>query len=323
MSEKKIIAFVSGSRSDYGLLEPLIEVCQKDFKVLLFVTGSHLSHQLGRTVNDIKVSITACVDVLLDSDIPTAVSLSQSISLSQFATIFKHTDIDLLVVLGDRFEIIPPVLAAYNTGIPVVHIEGDDITLGSLDEGYRGCIRSLASYHFTAEEYGSLGCVYPDVAADSKYEVIIVYHPYVGWSEEEYRNILEACNGYNCLVIAGSADPGGRQIQEMSLGSFDSRASMPRAEYLSYLKGAKFIIGNSSSGIIEAPCFHVPSIDVGNRQRGRKCADSVLHCEGTLNEITNTIEYLETNSDFSFYNPYAQPDTVKNMIEDLKLILSG
>lgn len=331
---KKTVGFVTGSRADYGLLEPLIEACEKRFEVKLFVTGSHLSKQFGYTVSDIEEPIAGQFISLLDSDLPDAVTYSQSIGLSQFATEFKKTDIDLLIVLGDRFEIVPPVLAAYNIGIPVVHIQSDDITLGSLDEGYRGCIRSLATYHFSAKEYGSLGCVFPKDLKDKKdkskrdYEVIIIYHPCLDWSEQTYKNILEACEDYSCLVISSNADAGGRRINKLIAylkitRDFDFFDSLSRKDYLEYLAGAKFIIGNSSSGIIEAPTLKVPSIDVGDRQKGRMRSASVIHSSGKLDEIKYKIECV-TNVKWNnkyFKNPYYKPDTLQHIVKDIEKIL--
>jgi GDP/UDP-N,N'-diacetylbacillosamine 2-epimerase (hydrolysing) len=328
----KRLAFITGSRADWGLFEPLIRVCREEFDIQLFVTGSHLSRQFGYTVEDIKEPITACVDVLIDSDKKEAVSLSQSVGLSQFATIYKYTDIDLLVVLGDRFELVPPVLAAYNAGIPVVHIQGDDTTLGSLDEGYRGCVRSLAAYHFTVREYGSLGCVFPEIPeTDTPCNALVVYHPNKGGWEQEFYNIVNFMNDYpNVVYINSNADAGGRRINE-TLRWFGNKGqvvfpSLARPTYLALLKKADFIIGNSSSGLIEAPCLKTPAINVGARQRGRRRGIGVINCEGTSEAIREAIDKAKNINWFDneyacyFPNPYYKPDTVKRMVEKLQNI---
>ncbi len=328
----KTVGLVTGSRSDYGLLEPLIKACWDEFDVKLFVTGSHLSLRFGYTVMEIfdafKGYRPEIIDALIDFDSPEVVTLSQSLSLVQFAT--KVKGVDLLVVLGDRFEIVPPVLAAYNLGIPVVHIQGTDTTLGSLDEGYRGCIRSLATYHFTVEKYGSLGCVLPELGKTLRHDgVLVVYHPYIGWDEKEFGNILRATEGFERIILGSNADAGGRTISSIGAANRSETStffkSLPRKEYLSYLAGAKFIIGNSSSGIIEAPSLKVPAINVRGRQAGRQRAASVINCAGDLESIKSAIAATEQRLGFEslidFTNPYEKPGTVANMVKKLKNIL--
>lgn len=320
----KSVIFVTGSRAEWGLLEPLYSVCIKEFETDLIVTGSHLSKQFGYTADGIDQESWYKIESLADGDTSETISTSMGIGLIKAGMFFSSLP-DLLVCLGDRYEILAVCLAGYNAGIPIVHIEGSDTTLGSLDEGYRNCIRSLSPHHFDIEQYGSLGCVFPkNLKPNSEYEVIVAYHPYKGDYEGEFRAILEAIEGYRYLVVGSNADAGGRLLNslmpELVHANCDFKKSLPRREYLEYLSGAKFIIGNSSSGIIEAPSLKIPSIDVGDRQKGRKRAGSVGRCNGASN-VPYAVNYLNNYRDeLDYTNPYEKPNTIDLMMKKLKSI---
>jgi UDP-N-acetylglucosamine 2-epimerase len=320
-SQRKKIVIVSGSRSESGLLLPLIDELRNYFLVRVVAIGSHLSEQFGHTIDNVPFDYS--FHTLLDCDGPVGVSKSIALTILSLADKWdvRYDRPDCIVVLGDRSETFAASIAAYNTGIKIAHIEGDDITLGSLDEGYRKSIRSMASIRFDVAEYGSLGCVFPPLLEKRIFSsgIVLVYHPYKGDWESEIDVLIDYfCLNKDVVAIAPNSDAGGRKILD-KYGKADITCikNLDRQSYISLLKKAKFIIGNSSSGIIEAPSLGVPSINVGHRQDGRKRAESVIDCEGTTDGIREAIEKTKQIK-WGFVNPYAKANTVEQIVQALK-----
>jgi len=327
----KRVTVVTGSRADWGLLEPLVLELVKRFHVDIVVTGSHLSKQFGETWKDIDKRLWPHViltPTLLDCDLPIGVSKSMGLVLFSLPDTYANLRPDLVVVLGDRYEILSAAIVAYNSGIAVAHIQNSDVTRGSLDDGYRKCIEKLASYHFPVEEYGSLGAVIPEPLPDTSdipCKAIVIYHPYKGPWKDELDEIITVMQRYpDTIFIKSNADAGGREINRM-LDRKDLRVftSLKRPVFLSLLKRADFIIGNSSCGLIEAPSVKTPTINVGRRQDGRKRAKSVVQAEGNVRSIEDAMELVLTKkwTDEDFDNPYQKKDTVKLIADKIEKIL--
>jgi UDP-N-acetylglucosamine 2-epimerase len=223
---------------------------------------------------------------------------------------------DKVVVLGDRYEILAAACCAYNLGVPIAHIQGGDTTLGSLDNGYRAAIRVLASEHYDVAEYGSLGCVFPAYTGDRNFagQVVLAYHPHRGDWENELQAIIKALRPYVVLAFGSNKDAGGREVDEiLAENKISTIDNLPRDQYIDILRDADFIIGNSSSGVIEAPSLGKPSINVGDRQKGRLRASSVIDCEGNVPAIRDAIKKAAGIDWRTVENPYYKPDTVERI----------
>ena len=320
MADKKTIAVLTGSRADWGLLEPLVAELYKRFSIEIIITGSHLSVQFGETWKDIpKEWWVDCIfcPIIIDWDNPVGTTKSQGLALMSAPELLVNLKPDLLLVLGDRYEVLSFTLAAYNLHIPVAHLQSSDITEGSLDDGYRKCIRNLASIDFPVEEYGSLGCVFrpESYVPGYTYDYLCIYHPYKGNYKKDVEEIIAALKNKKVCYFGSNADAGGRWITKMwrdfNLPVFES---ISRNVYLSWLRGAKAIIGNSSSGIIEAPSMKVPTINIGDRQKSRLRAKSIIDCEPTQRAIEQALEKIKNVQPEDYINPYHRPDTLERIV---------
>jgi UDP-N-acetylglucosamine 2-epimerase len=287
------IAVITGSRAEWGLLSSLVrEISSRltqgghcDHELVLFVTGSHLAPEFGETWRQIDYPIAEKIECVLSSNTPAGVAASMGLAAIGFGAAFERHRPDLVVVLGDRYEIFAAVSAAYVARIPIAHIHGGEITEGSYDDGFRHSITKMSHLHFTAaEEYrqrviqlgespqtvfsvGALGCdglkkrKYP--RSRTNFFVVAQYG-----DRGELETIMESLHD-NFISCQGSHD----------VGANGCGYSHPRENFLELLSRADAIIGNSSSAVIEAPALGVPSILVGDRQKGRLMATSIIHCE--------------------------------------------
>ena len=312
------LGIIAGSRSDYGLLEPLLEWLQahncgggcSNTLIQLFA-GSTSAGWPSDRFQGISLRVVEC---FTDSDSSEGVCASMGLVCLKLPQVLKEGAYDKVIVLGDRFEILSAACCAYTLGIPISHIEGSDTTLGSLDNGYRSAIRSFAAEHYDVEEYGSLGCVFPSYTDVRNFaaQVVLIYHPHKGDWEAELRVIIKALRPYVVLAFGANKDAGGRKIneifQENRISVIDN---LSRMQYIDILRDADFIIGNSSSGLIEAPSLKVPTVNVGDRQKGRLRAASVIDCNSE--GIKDAIEMTKTIAWETVVNPYYKPDTVERI----------
>ena len=370
----KKICVVTGSRAEYGLIKKLINLISIDDKLdlSLIITGSHLSKKYGYTIDEIvgdgyvnfeKVSLS------INSGRKNKVSKSIGIGLNKFPKILNKINPDILLICGDRYEILSVALSAFNLGIPVAHIGGGDITWGSLDDSYRHAITKFSHIHFPSnkeskrviEQLGedpryifNVGA--PGVEAIKETKIIkkkeleaelgikfkqknllITFHPVtnnIGSSKKYLKQILKSlsCLEDTLLIFTkANSDFEGLEINSL-LEKFHNKnkkntyifPSLGHIKYLSILNNVDGVIGNSSSGLIEAPSFKVGTIDVGSRQQGRIKALSVISCEPNHIEISKAIKKLYTRS-FQFtllntINPYKKNNTFINIIKTLKKI---
>lgn len=316
ISQGEIVVF-TGSRSEFGLLEPII----KEIEPTVLVSGSHLSSRFGFTYKQIEEKYqTYPVEILMDSDSVMGTCKSMGLGLISLSDALVELNPSIVVILGDRYESLACALSAFNLDIPIAHIEGSDVTLGSKDNGYRKCIDALATLRFPVEEYGSLGCVFPELPPPLyPVSALVVYHPYQGDYQKEFCALMGLMERHvDAFFISPNADAGGRWIMDGIENSvLNSFKNLKRVEYLALLKQAEFIIGNSSSGIIEAPSLGTPTVNIGDRQKGRIRASSVIDCEGAAEEIKEAINKVKSIT-FPVDNPYAKPDTVRRIAEEIK-----
>ncbi|WP_312922341.1 UDP-N-acetylglucosamine 2-epimerase [Stutzerimonas nitrititolerans] len=337
----KKICVVTGTRAEYGLLYWLMKEIQADpeLELQLIVTGMHLSPEFGLTHQEIEKEfrIDKRIEMLLSSD--TAIGISKSIGLAQisFAEVYAELQPDLVVLLGDRYEIFAAASSAMITRIPIAHLHGGETTEGAFDEAIRHSITKMSQLHFTAtEEYrkrviqlgeapervfnvGGMGVEnikrLPllnkqelEQAIGSKLaekNLMVTFHPVTlenTTARQQFSELLDALdeleNTYIIFTKANS-DTDGRVINRMiddytAENSHKAVAftSLGQLRYLSTLQFVDAVVGNSSSGLTEAPSFMIGTINIGERQKGRIKAPSVIDCEPSKQSILLAVERL-------------------------------
>ena len=333
---------VTGARSDYGILRPVLFALMKsrNVRISLIVTGMHLSEQFGLTVREIEEDgfpIDARVDMLLDGATPVSMAKSAGIGVLGISSALDLLRPDILLVAGDRMEPLAAAIAASYMNIPVAHIHGGDRSVGGhIDDSIRHAITKLAQIHFPASEESRERIIRmgedPDrvfvtgaPALDTilgepltgharicrKYGldpgrvyILVVQNPVTREADDAGRQMgktLEAVRelGIQALVVYPNADAGGQEMIDVIRRYhgdplIHAVQSLPHKDYLSLLKGAGALVGNSSSGIIEAPSLHIPVVNIGSRQKGRERAENVLDAPysraGILKAIRRALE---------------------------------
>ena len=368
----KRIGIMTGTRAEYGLLKSLMQEINKDndLELYLIVSGMHLSPEFGMTYKEIEedgFEINAKVEMLLSSDSPAGISKSIGLGVIGFADEFQRADLDMLILLGDRYEALSAAISAMVMRIPIAHLHGGELTEGAIDEGIRHSITKMSYLHFTStEQYrnrviqlgenpervfyvGALGVenikkinlmTKEELEKSIHFEidentVVVTYHPVTlenNTVEEQFLNLLKVLDRnpkIRMIFTKANADTNGRIVNELIdkyAAQNSERAcafmSLGQKRYLSALKYCRIVIGNSSSGIIEAPSFGKPIINIGDRQKGRICADSVINCGYTQQEIQRAMETALTeefeNKARNCRNPYEKENTAVNIISVIK-----
>ncbi|QKF61907.1 UDP-N-acetylglucosamine 2-epimerase [Campylobacter curvus] len=367
------ICVVTGTRAEYGLLHPLLKAVQEEanLKLQLIVTGMHLSPEFGLTYKEIQkdFKIDKKIEMLLSSD--TAVGISKSMGLAQigFSDAYDELKPDIVVLLGDRYEIFAAASAAMIAQIPIAHLYGGETTQGAFDESIRHSITKMSHIHFvSADEYknrviqlgenpkfvfnvGALGVENIKklnfMSRDefekfinfklNKKNIIVTFHPVTlenATAKAQFDEILSAINELkdtNIIFTKANSDTDGRIINKMIDDYVKKNAdrsvaftSMGQTGYLNALKFVDVVVGNSSSGIMEAPSFKKATIDIGDRQKGRIKANSVIECEPIKNEILKAFKKAYSK-EFqknlkSISNPYENGNTSSKIVKILKEI---
>ncbi len=368
----KKIAIATGTRAEFGLLSPLIHAIEndQDFQLQLIATGMHLSHEFGYTINEIETAgypIAKKVECLLSSDSEVGISKTIALAISGFADAFADLKPDLLIVLGDRTEILGAVIAATSANIPIAHLHGGETTEGAYDEGIRHAITKFSHLHFTSTELYrkrviqlgenpktvfNVGAIGVDTIKNrpllnreefeksiqfklNTYNVLVTYHPVTLEKEspqQTFQNILSALDTKeNCNIIFtyANSDKNGKVINKM-IEDYVSKhthkaVAFPSLGHLRYLSALQFVdavVGNSSSGIGEVPTFNIPTINIGDRQKGRLSCESIINTNTSQQEIQKALDKA-FNSDFrqqikSQKQIYGDGTATKQIIEILK-----
>lgn len=336
--KKRKICVVTTTRADYGLLYWLMKEIDGDPELELSViaTGMHLSHEFGMTVQVIEndgFHVDRRIEMLLSSDSASAIVKSMGVEMISLAEALTGIGPDIIVLLGDRFEIVPVALAAVVLRIPVAHIHGGETSHGAIDESFRHAVTKLASIHFPATEtyrnrilqMGEPPELTFDVGApglDSIYRLplldrgkleealqfslegtvaLVTYHPVTtesGAALMQVDALLRAIEqaGIRAIFTKANADAEGSIINgrlasfcQDKPGRFRLFDSLGQTRYLSCLKNLDLMLGNSSSGLIEAPSFRMPVVNIGERQRGRIRAANVIDAGNSAEEIGSGI----------------------------------
>lgn len=335
------ICVITGTRAEFGLLRPLIELIanDKELQLQLIATGMHLSPEFGYTLNEIIDAgfvVDKKVECLLSSDSSVGISKTIALAVSGFADALAELAPDLVVVLGDRTEILGAVIATAMVNIPIAHLHGGETTEGAYDEAIRHSITKFSHLHFTSTEVYRRRVIqlgeYPDTvfnvgaigldaikklplldriafeqAIDFKLKernVLITYHPVTLEKEtpvETFQNILTALDELpdtTLIFTHANSDKNGRIINKMIteyVSSHKDKASefksLGQLRYLSALQFVDFVIGNSSSGMTEVPAFYIPTINIGDRQKGRINCESVINSNNSLEDIKKSITF--------------------------------
>ena len=330
---------MTGGRAEYDLLSGVMAGIRDSSRLRLqtVVTGAHLVAASGHTVDSIVADgfdIDATIDMVLANDAPVAVAKSVGIAMMGFADAFARLRPDILLVLGDRYEILAAATAAMMMGIPIAHVHGGERSDGAIDESIRHAVTKMAYLHFVAAEpyrrrviqmgespervvlVGAPGI--DNVLAGPHLEradleralgrtlgdvnFLVTYHPATRGEIESstaVRELLSALDGFpsaSAFLTGANADAGGSAInaalRQYALDHPERVSYTPslgRLRYLSLLRVADVVIGNSSSGLIEAPVFGVPTVNVGSRQDGRLKADSIIDCEESASQIQASV----------------------------------
>lgn len=367
------ISVVTGSRAEYGLLRWVIEGIRDsaNLELQLIVTGTHLSHEFGFTVQEIEQDgfvIDYRVEMLLSSDTSVGVSKSLGLGVIGFADALEILKPDMLLLLGDRYEIFAAATAAMIARIPIAHIHGGELTEGLVDDAIRHGITKMSHVHFVAaKEYrdrvirmgeqpervfnvGGLGVESvkrTQLMSRERVEealgfkllepaLLVTFHPVTLDPEKsvaEFSEMLEAFKlvpGIQVIFTMPNSDTEGRLIAEM-IESFcnlhanaHSFKSFGQLFFLSLMAQVHAVVGNSSSGLLEAPAVGVGSINIGGRQRGRIEVPSVISVEGnreSIHSALKTLVFHDFVSDLGpFENPYGVGQASKKIIKILEQI---
>ena len=331
------VAVVTGTRAEYGILQPVLRAIEEspELKLLLVVSGMHLSREFGYTLNQIKrdgFRIAAKVPMLLPGDTSAAMAESVGRGVVGMSRTWERLRPDIILVLGDRVEPLAAAIAGAYMSIPIAHIHGGDSSKGGLDESARHAITKFAHIHFpatklSAERIIKLGeddwrvhivgspaidtilnePLLPGEALARQFELdisqpllLLVQHPVTTQVPEaagQMRETLSAISelGYPTIIIYPNSDAGGRSMIEV-IKQYEGHPfikifkSLPRKQYLSLMKVASVLVGNSSSGIIDAPSLGLPVVNIGIRQEGRERGKNVIDVKHDKQEIIRAIK---------------------------------
>ena len=367
------ICIITGTRAEYGLLRWVMQGIKDDNELTLQIiaTGMHLSPEFGLTYKAIEqdgFQIDRKVEMLTSSDTPVGIAKSMGLGMIGFADALHELQPDLIVVLGDRFEIFSAVSAALVARIPVAHLHGGEATEGLIDEAIRHSITKMSQLHFVAAEpyrqrviqlgeqpdrvflVGGLGIdnikhlqlldrATLESSLDFKLGVkslLITFHPVTlekATAEKQMEALLGALaelKDTQLIFTLPNADTGGRllikMVQSFVAEHTNARAydSLGQLRYLSCISQVDGVLGNSSSGLAEVPSFKKGTINIGDRQRGRLQADSVINCEPTQVSIASALTHLYS-ADFQarlhkVTNPYGEGGASEAIISTVKAV---
>lgn len=377
MTAKRKICIVTGTRAEYGLLYWLMKEvgADPDLQLQIIATGMHLSPEFGLTYQQIEAdgfNIDAKVEMLLSSDSPVGIAKSMGLGVIGFADALDRLKPDILVVLGDRFEILAAAQAAMVARIPIAHIHGGETTEGAFDESIRHAITKMAQWHFVAAEsyrkrviqlgetsdrvfnFGAPGLDHlqrldwmdrPSLEESLAIKLdlpvfLVTYHPATLNQRKPIavmNELLAALDEFPQATIIftyPNADTGGRALIErldqwVATNRHHAKAfvSLGQQRYLSLMREADAVIGNSSSGLIEAPALKKATVNIGDRQKGRLKASSIIDAAENKNAIVAAINKA-LSADFradlqATKSLYGSGDVSRRIKDTLKAVAIG
>ena len=365
---KRSIAVVTGTRAEYGLLSLLMQAIKKDpvLELHLVVTGMHLSPEFGLTIREIEAdgfTIHGKVEMLLSSDTPVGIAKSIGLGIIGFADVFDRLKPELVVLLGDRIEVLAAAQAAHVARIPIAHIAGGDTTEGAIDEAIRHAVTKMSHIHFVTNDISArrvrqlgenpdhihvVGSPSIDLIKHIRFldrselerdsgfvfrdrNLLITFHPVTletGTAAVQFGALLEALESLGpevgLVFTMPNSDTEGRVIIRMIEEYVADRShaiaftSLGCQRYLSVMMIADAVVGNSSSGLYEAPSLKKPTVNIGERQKGRLRAASVIDCLPEPTAISAALEEAFSMDCSSVVNPYGQGDASDRILDVIK-----
>lgn len=365
------ICVVTGTRAEYGLLSRLMRMIKdsQETQLQLIVTNMHLSSKYGNTYKEIEndgFTIDRKVPIIDENSNNDSLStvMEMSRGLKGYAEAYQELKPDLLLILGDRYEMLAAATAALIMRIPIAHISGGAISEGAFDDAIRHSITKMSQLHFTeAEDYrrrviqlgeqpdrvfnvGALGVENimklplmseEEIEADIKFKIdkktiLVTYHPVTLGNHTVEQDITEFMNALcqrpdiRVIFTMPNSDTGSQAIVE-AINGFVAKnqersvayKSLGVLRYLSVMKEVGAVVGNSSSGLVEVPSFGIPTLNIGDRQKGRLAAESVLNCDTDCESILAGLarvlspEFIEVAS--KSQNPYDKEGTAKSIFD--------
>ncbi len=339
------ICIVTAARSEYGLLKWVIDGVfhDRELELQLVVTGAHLSEEHGLTYRFIEEDgypIIAKVDMQLSSDEKKNIVRSMGKCSEGFADAFTQLKPDVVMVLGDRYELLPIVSAALVMGIPVAHLSGGDVTEGAIDNEVRNAVSMMSAIHFPGVEssadnlrrmLGENAKIYttgePGLESFLRFELMdrielaeslqldvnkkwcmVTLHPEtklgLDANLEMVKTLFEVMrhtDDVQFVISKANADFGGKQINDFwdeavkqDKSKYRLFVSLGQRRYLSFMRQAAGVVGNSSSGIVEAPFLGIPVVNIGDRQKGRHLCKNVIQCNRDIAGIEDAFSKMLT-----------------------------
>lgn len=365
------ICFVTGTRAEYGLLSRLMKLVKedKDLRLQVIATNMHLMPEYGETYKEIEkdgFTIDKKVYMHKPSDDAHGIISSMAEEMQGMNDALSELKPDILVLLGDRYEILVAAQVALIHRVPIAHIHGGEVTEGAFDDAIRHSVTKMSSLHFTScEEYrhrviqmgeqpsrvfdvGSLGVenikAVPlmtkdelEASLDFKIDtqtILVTYHPVTlgGDPAKDIREFLDALDQFKDLKVIFTMPNSdtGRDAIALAVENYVEKhsnrvmayTSLGLKRYLSTLQFVKAAVGNSSSGIIEVPSFGIPTLNIGDRQKGRLASKSVVNCGTSKDEVIAGLKLCLSEemqkAAKTYENPYAKPDTANLIYHELK-----
>lgn len=365
------VCVITATRAEYGLLKPLMQLIKESdqLQLQIIATGAHLSPEFGLTYKNIENDgfvIDEKVEILLSSDTPASIAKTMGLAMMGMADVLPRLNPDLIVILGDRYEMLSIASAATIFKIPIAHLHGGEITEGAYDDAIRHSITKMSHLHFTStEEYkkrviqmgenpenvfnvGAIGLdnirdlkllSKEELEADleikfKKYNYQVTFHPETLGnlsSVEQFQNLLNVVEKQEdsfFIFTKANADTDGRIINQM-IDDFVKKhpntakafSSLGASRFLSVVKICDAIVGNSSSGILEAPSLFTPTINIGDRQKGRTQAASIINVDNSENGISSGFESVKKiiaeNQLSEVKNPYDNGGAAKEILNKI------
>lgn len=338
----KKICIVTATRAEYGYLKWLMKdiLADSELELQVIATGTHLDKTQGYTVDQIiadSIPVTEEVDVKLDNSSTKTICETMARYGSGFADVFSRLQPDVVVVLGDRYELLPICSTAFMMQIPIAHLSGGDVTEGALDDGVRNAVTMLATYHFPITEdcaknirrmrgedknifvTGSTSLDFfnrtelmtreelaENLGLDiNKKWALCTLHSEtkqdISYNTRMAENLVsamkECLSDFQVVITNANADLGGQEINKLMMKVANEKPnlfvvvpSLGQKRYLSYMKQVELVIGNSSSGILESPYLGIPTVNIGERQKGRYRCENIVQSGIEKNEIEQSIK---------------------------------
>lgn len=333
----KKIAVVTGTRAEYGYLKPLMKAIEddKELELIPIITGMHLLSEFGHTYRFVEKDFSYSVRIPMKLNGDTLKDMADYLSsgIKNFAEYLSEHPPDIIVVLGDRNESLAAALASLYLNIPIAHINGGDVSAGTVDESIRHAITKIAHIHLVhtqenadrVEKMGEdkkrifvTGALTLDTILNKdlqtkeeifkKYNLnsdittfLVVQHPITTLKDRGYSQMKELFLALDelkqqTIVLYPNCDAGSKKLINL-IGEYKNKdyinafKSVPHEDFLSLMKAANLMIGNSSSGIIEAPSFKIPVINIGSRQKGRSRTENIIDVDPEKDKILKAIHF--------------------------------